>query len=546
MTQNNKSKDDVPIPTPAQYEWHEQERIMFVCIDPCTWQGREYDNHSFPLEKMNLPNLDTEQWCQAALSWGAKEILFVAKHTGGFCWWQTETTDYSVKNISWKKGKGNLLIELAKSCAKHNLSMGIYVYPGDESWGAGIGSGGKTKDPSKQEEYNEIFRTQLKEAITIASKYTRVIEVWFDGSCIIKVDDILKEYAPDAVYLQGPCANIRWVGNEQGKLPAKNAWSTLKKIDLDTGLSTQQNSDPHGDAWAPLEIDVPLYDHFWFWAAKNEKKRKSLSQLMDVYYQSAGNGAVMLLNSTPNTEGLIPKEDIITYRALGEEIQRRFSSPLAKTESQEKIIELNLGKQTKINHIILSEDIKYGERVQDFIIESWNKENNWKLIAQGGHIGRKTIIPFENINTSMIRVKINKHRGDLQTINLSAYFVEGYNHKIQEDIPSNYIKCGDWNLDGAKKQPKILKFDLTPFITHVGLWEIKFKPKKRRKIALSNAILYQSQQESTPGILTQPSKYKPIFHFNRTAVITEDAKIEFEVNMKGRKNSGILMIKPLN
>ena len=40
-------------PTPQQYAWHEQERVMFVCLDPCTWQGREYDNHSTPLSAIN-------------------------------------------------------------------------------------------------------------------------------------------------------------------------------------------------------------------------------------------------------------------------------------------------------------------------------------------------------------------------------------------------------------------------------------------------------------------------------------------------------------
>jgi hypothetical protein len=30
-------------PTAQQFAWHEQERIMFVCLDPCTWQGREQD-----------------------------------------------------------------------------------------------------------------------------------------------------------------------------------------------------------------------------------------------------------------------------------------------------------------------------------------------------------------------------------------------------------------------------------------------------------------------------------------------------------------------
>ena len=98
--QEGLSVNPVPTPTPEQYIWHQQERIMFVCLDPCTWQNREYDNFSTPLDSMVLPDLDTDQWCEAAVSWGAQEILFVAKHTGGFCWWQTETTEYSVKSIA--------------------------------------------------------------------------------------------------------------------------------------------------------------------------------------------------------------------------------------------------------------------------------------------------------------------------------------------------------------------------------------------------------------------------------------------------------------
>jgi hypothetical protein len=66
-------------PTPQQYAWHEQERIMFVCFDPCTWQGREYDNHSTPLSQINPTQLDADQWCRAAKLWGAKEILSPAQ-----------------------------------------------------------------------------------------------------------------------------------------------------------------------------------------------------------------------------------------------------------------------------------------------------------------------------------------------------------------------------------------------------------------------------------------------------------------------------------
>ena len=126
-------KQKLATPSEAQYLWHEQERIMFVCIDPCTWQSREYDNHSTPLSRINPDKLNTDQWCEVAQSWGAKEILFVAKHTGGFCWWSTETTKYGIKDTPYKNGKGDVLKEISESCKKYGLDLGIYVYPGDDT-----------------------------------------------------------------------------------------------------------------------------------------------------------------------------------------------------------------------------------------------------------------------------------------------------------------------------------------------------------------------------------------------------------------------------
>jgi alpha-L-fucosidase len=169
-------------PSAVQYAWHEQERIMFVCLDPCTWEGREYDNHSIPLSRINPSKLNTDQWCQVARSWGAKEILFVAKHLGGFCWWQTMTSDYGIRNVPWKNGKGDVLMELSASCKKYGLRLGIYVSPADDKWGAGIGNGGRTSDTAKQEGYNRVFRRQMTEVLT---RYGNMAEVWFDGSCVL-------------------------------------------------------------------------------------------------------------------------------------------------------------------------------------------------------------------------------------------------------------------------------------------------------------------------------------------------------------------------
>jgi alpha-L-fucosidase len=193
--------DSRGIPTPEQTVWQEMEIEMFLCFDPATWQGGEKDDHSTPLDKIKPSQLNTNQWCEVAKSFGAKQILFVAKHTGGFCWWQTETSDYSIKKTPYKDGRGDILAELSQSCRKHGLKLGVYIYPGDDQWGAGIGSGGRTNDPAKQEAYNQVLRQQWTEVLT---QYGEISELWFDGSCIVELGDIIKKYAPKAMVFQSP------------------------------------------------------------------------------------------------------------------------------------------------------------------------------------------------------------------------------------------------------------------------------------------------------------------------------------------------------
>ena len=134
MTNNKRG-----IPSPEQIAWHEMELEMFLCFGPATWQNNEGDDLSTPLDKINPAKLDTNQWCEVAKSFGAKQIVYVAKHTGGFCWWQTDTTDYSIKNTPYKNGKGDVLAELSASCRKYGLKLGIYLYSSDAK-AAGMGN----------------------------------------------------------------------------------------------------------------------------------------------------------------------------------------------------------------------------------------------------------------------------------------------------------------------------------------------------------------------------------------------------------------------
>ena len=107
------------VPSADLLAWQDLEIGMFVHFAPNTWQDKEGDDLSTPLSVIN-PDVDTDNWADCAVNLGARYIVFVAKHQGGFCMWQTQTTKYSIANTSWKNGRGDVLADLSASCKKRS------------------------------------------------------------------------------------------------------------------------------------------------------------------------------------------------------------------------------------------------------------------------------------------------------------------------------------------------------------------------------------------------------------------------------------------
>lgn len=386
------------IPTPDQVAWHELEVGMFIHIAPQTWQDTESDNLGTPASAIHPDKLDTDQWCRVAQSMGAKYIVFVAKHEGGFCWWPTDTTDYSVQSSPWRGGKGDVMADLAASCKKFDLKLGVYLSPQDRKHGIGVG--GKARNPADQPAYEKLFRAQLTELLT---RYGDMMEVWFDGSLIFDVGDILHAHAPRAMIFQGPQATIRWVGNEDGIAPDPN-WNAVRKGVKPWGDYTSAHGDPDGDCWLPNECDARIRAT-WFWKTDNLDTLKSLKHLADMYEKSVGRGGVLLLNNTPDRTGLIPPEDAARSSEFGSWITARYSTAVSDTSGKSAELITQPSAPALIDRIMVQEDLRKGQRIRRFAIDIMVNDA-WSEIATGTSIGHKRIIKIPPVTIQSARLRI--------------------------------------------------------------------------------------------------------------------------------------------
>jgi alpha-L-fucosidase len=453
-------------PSLNQQKWQDLEFGMFVHFAPNTWQNVESDNLSTPLSAIDPAKLDTDQWVDTALALGARYIVFVAKHQGGFCMWQTRTTEYSIRNTPWKGGKGDVLAEIAGSCRRRGLPLGVYVCPRDDHFGAG--TGGICKTPELQRKYDAMYREQLTE---VWSRYGELVEIWFDGSTITPVGDLLKRYQPNAMVFQGPEATIRWVGNEDGFAPYP-CWNGIDAAEARTGVATALDGDPNGTVWLPNEADVSIRRPDWFWSTTNARKVLSVDQLLSVYYRSVGRGAQLLLNIPADRDGLLPQPDCSVAAAFGSEIRRRFSRPVASTHGSEPSLVLTLDHPSRIDTIVVEEEIGFGERVRAYKLEG-KIDGAWRLLGEGSAIGHKRIQPVPPEEFIGVRLRITQSAGDAR-IRRFAVFDTGVAPPSDWDAASTLWApdlVGRW-ANGA------FSINLTERIHVAGQYALRFQPER--------------------------------------------------------------------
>jgi len=398
------AQSELPKPSPAQVEWLDAGVGVFVHWGPSVYQGTEGDNLSTPCDQINPDRFDAAKIAQAAKASTAGYLIFVAKHVGGYCAWQTRTTNYSLKTSPWKNGKGDMVGDLARACREQGLKFGIYLSPRSDVHK--VGGGGHADSPELQKEYDQIYRQQLTEILT---GYGPMFEMWFDGGNVVPVNDLIDKLDPSIITFQGRRPNsTRWVGTEHGFAPYP-CWNT---IDWKEGESPKEGAgSPTGNLWCPAECDVSILRPAWFWGEGSDQNILSLDALVEIYYMSVGRGVNLLLNITPDRHGEVPEPQIRRLKEFGDEIKARFSKPLAVTKGEGETLDLKLASVMTVDHLQLREDIRSGERVREFVVEGREEDGSWRVLLRGTQIGARQLVPIAPINLTELRLKLEQSIG---------------------------------------------------------------------------------------------------------------------------------------
>ena len=455
------------VPTAQQLEWQQMEFTAFLHFGMNTFTGNEWGHGTDSPALFNPSELDCEQWVKALKDGGFKMALITAKHHDGFCLWQTETTEYSVKNSPWKDGKGDVVRELRDACEKYGMKFGVYLSP----WDRNAPSYGDS--PA----YNKFFIAQLTELLT---NYGEVHEVWFDGACAEGPNGKKQEYDWTAILakireLQPKAVtaimgdDVRWVGNEGG-LGRETEWSatvippgsyTHKKAAKEA-LGLEEMSKDLGSRelvakaqevyWYPSEVDVSIRPG-WFYHAEQDGQVRSLANLVNIYYRSVGCNSVLLLNIPPDRRGLIHEIDVQRIKELSEYINKTFATNYVEKGNQEWAAQVGESKEydvkpgAMVNTFLIQEDITKGQRVEDFLVEVYSN-GAWQYATEGTTIGYKRLLRFSDCQPEKVRVTIRGARATANISNVGLYYAEPLQDKNAR-VRLSDLNTAEWKAVGA-------------------------------------------------------------------------------------------------
>ena len=182
--------------------------------------------------------------------------------------------------------------------------------------------------------------------------------------------------------------DVEHVGNENGYscYPMWNAVTTLDGSNYTISTTYKWNGDNTGDPLGKFfrprlgSTAAGFSTGGWMWTGP--RKPQPLERRMQVYYETIGRGAGILVNLTPDRRGLVPEDLVVAAKEMGAEIKRRFSNPIAQTNGTGPVQTLKFMAPQIFVHMVTMEDLRDGQKIAKYTIEA-QVNGEWKTIVNG-------------------------------------------------------------------------------------------------------------------------------------------------------------------
>ncbi|MCK6476080.1 MAG: alpha-L-fucosidase [Phycisphaerales bacterium] len=433
-------------PSPAQLAWHDLEFYGFIHFTTNTFTDREWGQGDESPSLFNPSQLDARQWADVASRAGMKGLILTAKHHDGFCLWPSKLTTHTVAASPYKGGKGDVVGELAAACREKGLKYGLYLSP----WDRNHAEYGRPA-------YVQYYRDQWRELI---AGYGPLFEAWFDGANggdgyyggareTRRIDRttyygwpettaMLEQLNPGIIMFSDAGPGCRWVGNESG-YSDETSWQTINLEGMYPGVSHDHlaRGDKGGTHWVGVEVDVSIRPG-WFWHEAENSKVKSPEKLVEIYYESVGRGANLLLNVPPDRRGLIHEADVESLMGMRRILDATFERDVlmghwatssavrggdARFEARQAVdgdsrsywstddgvttgeLSVVLPSPAVVDVVRVREAIELGQRVEAFAVDA-SVDGQWKEVARGTTIGPRRILRFDPVKADAMRLRV--------------------------------------------------------------------------------------------------------------------------------------------
>ena len=157
---------------------------------------------------------------------------------------------------------------------------------------------------------------------------------------------------------------------------------------------------------------------------------------VEIYEQSVGRGAQLMLGLAPDRRGLLPEADVKRLQEFGETVRHGYRDNLvarrvqttnafaealdgdpdtfwsAAPGNRQATIEVQFAKPVTFDRALTMEWLNQGQHVEHYRIESWDGKA-WKAVTEGHPIGHKKIDVFAPVTASRVRLKILGASGEI-------------------------------------------------------------------------------------------------------------------------------------